>query len=969
MEFRLLGPVGARADGRSVELRGAKARGLLAMLLLRKGEEVSAERLVLGLWGEDAPPGAVKRLHVLVSRLRKTLGAGAVVETTPVGYRIRVAEGELDADRFERHVGDGAEALAAGRAEEAGDRLREAERLWSGPPLAGLADLPFAPPEIARLEERRLGALDLRIQADLSAGRHAELVPELQALVHAHPLRELLHARLILALYRCGRQADALEAYRRARSLLVGELGVEPGPELQELHAAILAHETTLAAPRSRGRSALPPAVTPLFGRERDIGAVLDLLRAPHTPLVTVIGPGGVGKTRLAIEVAGRAEPVDGTWFVDLAPVDDARDLPSAVAHALGVPAREGEVPEEALARFLRDRAGLLLLDNFEHLSAAAPLIGRLSAACDRLTVLITSRAPTGLAAERVYRVPSLETEAAVAMFCDRARARDPGFRLNGDADHVREICRRLDGLPLALELAAARIGLLVPEELAGRLAGALEVLSGGAADAPERHRGLRATIDWSVRLLTPAQRRAFARMAVFAAAPTVATAEAVTAATLDELHVLVAQQLLLHRAGRLAMPATVREYASELLARDAEREAVHERLAARSLELLRAAAPHLTGGERLVWLERLGGDVPNALAALSWALGSGRPELALELAGELGEYWWRANRWRDGVRRLDAALEAAPGAPAGLRAKALLARARLHGVRRAADDRTDLEAALALHRAAGDDAGAVACLGHLAVAETWAGRSARAHVLADEALEAARASGEEAAIAVALGLGVLVSPRFEDAEPYARAAVGPLAHAGCLFDLALVCNVTGYLALAAGRPGDAVPWLDRGLAAARRLGSPHAVYLVCGNLGLARLFLGDLEFAASAFGDALAVCREAADEELVDETLLGVAALAARRGDLVRAAMLVGAAAAHPTARPSGDEQAIISDLLAEVVARGRDALGAAAWDRAERDGGQLAVEEAIELGLAAAAGAAPSRGRGRGRPTSARR
>src|SRR3954447_11049591 len=311
MEFGILGPLDVRADGRTVALGGARPRAVLAVLALHPNRPVSAERLAVALWGEDAPPSAVKTVQVYVARVRKALDDPDVLVTTPAGYTLRVQPGELDAERFERQVENGRQALAAGHGERAAAELRAALELWRGPPLAELASAPFAPAEIARLEEQHLAALELRVEADLAAGDHAELIGELQQLTTQHPWRERLHAQRMLALYRSGRQADALEAYRHAREVLVEQLGLEPGAELHNLHEAILAHDPALDATPETARPdpsepspALPTPATALIGRERDVARVASSLRETQIRLLTLIGPGGVGKTRLALAAA-----------------------------------------------------------------------------------------------------------------------------------------------------------------------------------------------------------------------------------------------------------------------------------------------------------------------------------------------------------------------------------------------------------------------------------------------------------------------------------------------------------------------------------------------------------------------------------------------------------------------------------------------------------------------------------------
>jgi DNA-binding SARP family transcriptional activator len=363
VEFGILGPLEVRADGRAVSLGGGKPRAVLAVLALHANRPVSAERLAVALWGEDAPPTAVKTVQVYVARLRKALDDPDVLVTTPGGYRLRVRPGELDAEHFERLVAHGREALTAGRAEHAAAELREALELWRGPLLAELASAPFAPDEIARLEEQHLAAVEVRVDADLAAGRHAELVGELQQRTREHPWRERLHGQLLLALYRSGRQAAALEVYRHARDVLVEQLGIEPGAELREMHEAILAHDPAIDAPpapgsrppdgRDTGRvplgalgdRALPAPPNRTIGREPALAAVGERLCTASVRLLTLTGPGGVGKTRLALEAARAVEAdfADGACFVSLAALQRPEDVPAGIVSALGMILLSGE--------------------------------------------------------------------------------------------------------------------------------------------------------------------------------------------------------------------------------------------------------------------------------------------------------------------------------------------------------------------------------------------------------------------------------------------------------------------------------------------------------------------------------------------------------------------------------------------------------------------------------------------------
>jgi predicted ATPase/class 3 adenylate cyclase len=709
------------------------------------------------------------------------------------------------------------------------------------------------------------------------------------------------------------------------------------------------------------GQWALPTA---LFGREDDVEAVAGLVREGGDRLVTLVGPGGVGKTRLAIEAAARVagDFAHGERFVALAAVSEFSDLASAIVRALAAPVREGESAQAALLRFLSNRHLLLVLDNFEQLVEGAPLVGDLLRACPELTVLVTSREPTRLAAERLYPVRPLEVPGAsasaavelerygaVAMFCDRARARDPAFTLDeSTGPPVSEICCRLEGLPLALELAAARTGLLSVSGLAARLDGALAVLVGGARDAPKRQRTLRATIDWSYKLLTPEERSAFAHMAVFAGGATVATAETVMGASLDALDSLVAKQLLARRDERLLMLETVREYALERLSKEPDRDVVQERLAAWCLSFLREATPHLVRTDRALWLASLNAELPNALAALSWALDVRRPKPALQLVAELGDYWFHTHHSEDALRWIDAALELGRDASPRLRAGALLARGRLTDVRGSDEpDRSDLQASLELYRACDDAGGIAACLGHLAFTETWVGNYDEATALSEQAVRYAERVQDEPAIASARAGWAMSGSGYEEVARRARSAMPYLHRVGNIAELARVCGTTGYVAIAERRHHDALAWLDEALDAARRLDDPSSLFIIQGNQGLARLFLHEHKDAGQQFCNALAVCREGGREDVVDEALLGLAAVEASRGHLARAALLTGAAKAHQARHGFVDEKIIWSRLIDDILAPARDRYGPERWDVAERAGAALTVDDAIDVAL----------------------
>ena len=501
IEFRILGSVEAVGDDGPLALGAPKQRALLSLLLLHANTVVSRDRLVDALWGDDPPRSAVSSLQVYVHGLRRVLGPDRI-ERHGTGYRLRLDPGELDLARFDRLVETAAAALAAGRAGEAAEDLVRAVALWVGAPLADLAGEPVHEAEAAQLEERRLRALELRHDAELALGRDDELVPELERLIAAEPYRERFRVQHALALYRSGRQVDALAACRAARELLLEELGIDPGPELQELERRILRHDPSLTAPEAPepARLRLPTPPTPLVGRRLEVAAVSALLRRGDVRLVTLTGPGGAGKTRLALAAAAELGPElsDGAVFVDLASVRDPALLGLALAQTLGA-SETGEDVEEVLAAGLATKSMLLLLDNLEQLVPHVELVARLLAAAPRLLVLATSRTPLRLAGEHEYPVPplalpqsaetsfeELASNDAVRLFAARAGAVDPAFQLDEEnAVAVAEVCSRLDGLPLAIELAAARSKLLSPETLSLRLDRALDLLVGGARTCP----------------------------------------------------------------------------------------------------------------------------------------------------------------------------------------------------------------------------------------------------------------------------------------------------------------------------------------------------------------------------------------------------------------------------------------------------------------------------------------------------
>ena len=972
MQFSILGPLEVRADGRTLALGGTKPRALLAVLLLHANEPVSFEQLAVALWGEEAPAGAVKTVQVHAARLRRALGQPDVLSTTPAGYRLRVEPDQLDAERFERLVADGRDALATGPAERAAALLREALGLWRGPPLAEFDGLPFAADEVVRFEEQRLAAVELRVKADLEAGRHAELVPELHKLTLQHPWREGLHSQLLLALYRSGRQADALEAYQRAREVLVEQLGIEPGPELAGLHQAILGHDPSLgAAPRRSGAArsqhrdgALPAPPNRTVGREDEVATITARLRSASVRLLTLTGPGGVGKTRLAIEAARAAETDfrDGACFVPLAALRRAEDVPMAIVRALGVVLLEGESAEEAVERFLATRHLLLVLDNCEHMLGIAPFAGVLLERCPAVTLLATSREPLALQAEERRAVPPLALpgeparpgDDAVALFAERARAQDAAFELDGAiGPAVAEICRRLDGLPLAIELAAARCALLSPPEIAQRLDAALGALGAAPRDAPARQQTLRATIDWSHELLDEDERVCFARFAVFVGGATVDAAEAVTGTGLDTLDRLVAKSLLVRRRQpdgrtRLTMLETIRAYAAERLAAAADADEVRERHYRHHLALAErcGTAQALWGRDGNEHLAQLDADLENLHSALGWSVDRADTESALALCGALGWYWRMRDLHALAVGWIERALRL-PGADEHprLRVQALHFQAWAVGAIGREVERLPLgEEAEAIARTLGDPLLLSQVLQARSDDASLVGRMDVAEALADEAGELAAAAGDAWALAMAAHAKAMAAGSPDALRERVDHAAALLEKAGNVYLLADLLVSAAYVALCHGSDRDASDFLARAAGMAREVETPYLRMMLRGNVGLAALFTGDSDSASDAFREELELCREHSVLPFAAEGLAGLAAASILRADLDRAAWLYGMSTMH---RYGHAEDPVDGRLRTTFFEPARARLGADDWDSRVREGAALSFDDAIAAAL----------------------
>jgi predicted ATPase/DNA-binding SARP family transcriptional activator len=950
VEFRILGSVEVDNSGLAVDLGGLRERTLLARLLLAAGQVVSADRLADDLWAGEPPPHSMATLRVYISRLRRALGpAAGTLVTQPPGYRLQVKAGQLDASRFEHLVSVARRDLDDGEAAAAAAGLRAALGLWRGPALSDVADFAFAQADVARLEEARLAATEDRVEADLACGRHAWLTGELDGLAAAHPLRERLCGQRMIALYRCGRQADALGAYRELRVRLADELGIDPNPRLHRLHEAILRQEPHLdwlpaagaGAPRTAGRDTavqhpaaqqptvqdtavqdtaaqdravqdpaalaaepqpaampaqpapaqpaampaqpaapgLPAETTSFVGREAELATIEDLLGLSR--LLTLTGPGGSGKTRLALRAGAQAASrhPGGVWLVELAQLIRPDLVAAASATALSIREEPGRPPLDSIVAGLAGRDLLLILDNCEHvLDAVAELVNTLLRGCPDLRILATSQSRLGLAGEATWPVPPLVLPPAdsrdpgivaeaesVRLFCDRAALARPRFGLTtGNVGAVSEICRRLDGIPLAIELAAARANALTAGQLAGRLDDRFRLLAGASRGGLPRHRTLRAAIEWSYELLSEAEQICLRRLAVFVGGCTLEAAEAVCPAgplapdqVFQTVTSLVDRSLLTveERLGsmRYGMLESIHQFARQKLAQAGESAEQSERHLSWLLEF--AGEADLDGPDQGAWLDLLEADLDNFRAGLEWSMAAGAPALAesaLQLAGELAPFLIVRGHIGLGRSWLDAALAAArPAADRRLRAIALDGAGQLAAVHADfAAQRACQRESLAIWRGLAEDTRVASCLGDLGAGAHIRGDYPAARAMYTEALELASGAGE--------------------AQQMARSLSG-----------------LGRLALHAGDLAGATEYYSQSMARFREVGDLRRATLILGNLGVVALDQGDFPLAAARFEEHLGNARTLGDRKLIGGALTNLGMVAHHAGDFDRAAAL----------------------------------------------------------------------------------
>lgn len=875
VQVRVLGPVDVVGDDDNpVAIGAAKQRALLALLALSLNEVVSSDRIIDALWPDEPPLTARNLVQGYVSKLRRVVGPERI-ESTASGYRLCLTPAELDAARFEQLVADGDAATALA--------------LWRGPVLGDLGDEVWAAPVVGRLDDLRATARADRADQLIREGRGSDAVVELETLVREHPLDEHVHALLMRALYACGRQADSLRAYAAARSRLVDELGVEPGPELRELEAAILRQDAGLVTHRRefveravRPVVALPATLTPLVGRDKALASLVD--RLANGRLVTIAGPGGVGKTRLALEHCRAASSGEEAAFVDLAPIDGP-SVARTVAAVYGLAEDPTHSWVGAIADYIGNSPALIVLDNAEHvLEAVTALVARLLASCARAQVLVTSREPLGVTGERVMRLDGLAPADAERLLWERATVTpcEPSPEDNAGA----AIVAKLDGLPLAIELAAARLETLTPAQLAERLDDHLSVLADPGRGRVDRHRTIEAAIGWSYELLGGPERIALDRLSVLAGAFLLEAAESVAGPNaIDAVSALVHRSMLVRApdvngAAAFRMLEPIKQFAATRL-HPTDRAA-----AERALDThLRDAATRIARDVRTsrspaaMELARFESeDFRRAVARLASS-----PTERADLVADLYWPWFLDGHLVELRDWTSAALSA--GSMLSHRVQARLWWAR-SATLIALGDLSGSEEAARRQQEAAERAwdNELAGLAHsLQGMVAWAGgehdRARPQHRLAVELVAAGGDEWTTALVSALAGRSMMVTDADAGSE-LLLAAEAAARHTGEPMVLGSSLDYQAGAALERGELVDARKLAQRSLDAYRTVGYREGVASALGLLGIIAVLDNDVDRSTAVFAESLELCRRLQHRGGIASSLEGLALVASGRGD-----------------------------------------------------------------------------------------
>ncbi|WP_227984423.1 BTAD domain-containing putative transcriptional regulator [Nocardia spumae] len=930
VQIGMLGPLEIRADdGGSIEIPGSRLRALLIALALDPGRAVPKTTLVDWIWGEQPPADAANALQALVSRLRRVLPDGSL-DAQPGGYRLTVEAGAVDAVRFEQLLDQARGGDDAHRAQLLGEALE----LWRGAVMqdVGIQDSAAADAVITRLSDLRLAATEDRYEAEIRLGRGAELAAELTELVARHPVRERLVAALMRALAAAGRGAEALIVYQRAREALADTLGVDPSPELSELHVALLRGD---AGARDDDRKTnLRAELTSFVGTHADIAAVRELI-ANHR-LTTVTGPGGSGKTRLALEVARTLldDLPDGAWLVELASVGASGDIAQSALAALGLrDALLGGVPNaepmDRLIAAIREREALLILDNCEHvIESAATFAHRVLGECRQLRILATTREPLGITGEALWQVEPLALPAenaaaeeiaaapAVRLLRDRAGAvrKDLGSDAAALAAMAR-VCRALDGIPLAIELAAARLRTMSLDQLAHRLDDRFRLLTGGSRTALPQHRTLRAVVDWSWELLTDAERTVLRRLAVFSGGASLEAAEQVCAnersdavepwEVLDLLTALADKSLLLiieDDGPRYRMLDTIAHYARERLVESGEEDAVRRAHLEYFTGLADTAEPRLRRADQLRWLATLEVEHDNIAVGMRAALAAGDAPGARRLAAAAGWYWWLGGHKAEGTELVTAAAELPGEGDDEIRARvyALV----IHFVSSGRNDQYQLEEWI--HRTSrlrGDGPSGYPLLGFVGALERML-QGADALPTAFEPLLGDADPWVRALARLQMGkMRIMLGWDGQEADAYLESALAEFRALGERWGISFALTEVANRVASRGEFARAVELFDEAIAAVTEVGANEDLVGMRSRQAQLYWLVGDFEASAAALAAAQRHADRAAWPNAVAELALAKAELARWNGDdeqarehIVAATTMFGGDADQPT-------------------------------------------------------------------------
>ena len=971
MRFQVLGPLRVDSGDAALPLGSRQQQVLLALLCTAPNTAMHPDRLVDEIWGEAPPRSAHHLIQVYVSRLRKLLGTvdgqpRIVLES--VGYALRIDDGQLDAQQLVALAATGRE-LADSDGPGSWDALGQATKLWRGRPFGDLADeSDLLRARAAALTETYLGAVEDHIQAGLGLGYHKELVGELEALTAAHPYRERLWQQLMLALYRSGRQVEALRTFQSLRHRLAEDLAVEPARESADLERAVLLHDPSLQWEPPPPPSNLPVSLTSFVGRTMEISNVTKLVETSR--LVTLTGPGGIGKTRLAIESAAQVRNrfPDGLWWIDLAPVARTDDVSAEIAEALGVSVQPGKTPTEAVVQSLVRRRALLVIDNCEHVAeGAAAFASDALREADEVRILATSRVPLRVQGESLWIVPALsmpESEAgltlglpysdAIALFVERGAAVAPWFQLEADnSRHIVTICARLDAMPLAIEMAAARIGVMTPSEIADALQNRFALLARREHDKIPRHETLQTAVDWSYEMLAPKTQVAFENLAVFPgpfsldASAHIAFAHIEARPPRETMTDLVEASLVTnlgHTADtRFRLLETLREYGLTNLRVSGRLDAIRELHAEYFASVLAPATADIGEPAFVDWIRRIADSYGDIQQALDWLLNTGREVDALSLAPPLMHFWYRTGGAPEARRWGQRMVEAGDAAPPALRAAAHAAISFAGTI--FADDPRDTVAhadrAIALSRESNDGRSLVTGLFGRANAALMVGDFATLHEVASEGLAVSEQIG------YTWGRGGCLSTlafwhfygggSLDQARAMASEAVSIFRAVGDLGGQ-VVLNPVSAIAL---RQGD--------LAAAERYALDTATvasgtgWEATALVNLAEVFLaqGALEDAEKTLRRAAIAALDSGLENWFRMALRDMSELALKRGDAFLAAQLAGAS------RRNMPVWGLDPTVYGAIEAGAKETLGETTFEEVTKAGHELSIEELLQLAL----------------------